>query len=162
MSNSIVFGVLAPPYHELLGKTFDELEWPCHRSQQCGQIQKIGWESKPNRKNLYILQKQQLHSLDSIVVFNQLPCIKSICFKVIYAKKEILFSFILECSQVISIQNQGDFQQPHPQEYFHHKYHLLFKYQNLIFSASSPTIQIFSTSYPINENEIDHTGSQWH
>ena len=26
-------------------------------SMQCGQIQKIGWESKPNRENLYILQK---------------------------------------------------------------------------------------------------------
>ena len=57
------------------------------------------------------------------------------------------------------IQNQGDFQWPHLQEYFHHNYHLLFKYQNPIFSASHTTeSELFSTSYPITGNEFGHTG----
>ena len=43
---------------------------------------------------------------------------------------------------------------------FHHNYtyHLIFKDQHLIFSAScAPEMQLFRTSYPIIENEFGHT-----
>ena len=44
--------------------------WPI--PDQCGQIQKIGWESRPNTENFYILQKLRLHPYDGFAAFKSL------------------------------------------------------------------------------------------
>ena len=45
---------------------------PLLNLDQCGQIQKIGWESLLIRENVYILQKQELHPLDGVITFKSL------------------------------------------------------------------------------------------
>ena len=75
-------------------------------------------------------------------------------------QKMILPSFLLEHSQDPLAQNQGDFRQPHLQEYFHHNYayHLLFKDQQLTFLHLTPLRHnFFPTSYRITENEFGLT-----
>ena len=39
--------------------------------RQCAQIQKIGWKSKPNREDLYILQKVKPHPHNGFVIFKK-------------------------------------------------------------------------------------------
>ena len=78
---------------------------------KCGQIQKIGWESKPNQEILCILQilKLQQMTISWFQINGHITnaYLKSICAKTM--AKTVLLSFLSKYSQYLLIQTQDDF-----------------------------------------------------
>ena len=74
---------------------------------QCGQIQKIGWESKPNIEKSFILRNWN-YIATVLWLSNHWPSNKSISFKSIYEKLASP-SFLSECSQDLLVQNKNEF-----------------------------------------------------
>ena len=111
------------------------LPFPC-AGRQCGQFQKIGWESKPNRE-IYTSSKNWNYIHKTIFSFsNHWPSNKNIFFDGIYAKattKSELPSCLWVFTKYVSPKSRW-FQIPHLQNWFLLYHHLLFKDQHVDFS----------------------------